>query len=68
LPGKPLRAAAFEVAEMAGWLEYSAGLELPRTVLQDVVTDSRPLCLYPKFARHIGHGSTTVASSFICAR
>jgi acyl-CoA reductase-like NAD-dependent aldehyde dehydrogenase len=33
--GKPLKAAAFEVAEMARWLEYSAGLELPRTVLQD---------------------------------
>ena len=33
--GKPLKAAAFEVAEMARWLEYSAGLDLPRTVLQD---------------------------------
>ena len=33
--GKPLKAAAFEVAEMARWLEYSAGLDLPRAVLQD---------------------------------
>ncbi len=33
--GKPLKAAAFEVAEMARWLEYAAGLDLPRAVLQD---------------------------------
>jgi Tannase and feruloyl esterase len=32
-----------------------------------VVTDSRPICLYPKFARYTGHGSTTEASSFACA-
>lgn len=33
-----------------------------------VVTDSRPLCLYPLLARYTGHGSTTQASSFVCAR
>jgi Tannase and feruloyl esterase len=33
-----------------------------------VVTDSRPICLYPLFARYTGHGSTTSASSFVCAR
>jgi hypothetical protein len=33
-----------------------------------VVTDSRPICLYPEFARYTGHGSTTDASSFVCAR
>jgi hypothetical protein len=33
-----------------------------------VVTDSRPLCLFPPFARYTGHGSTTQASSFVCAR
>jgi len=32
-----------------------------------VVTDSRPLCRYPRFARYTGHGSTTQASSFVCA-
>jgi Tannase and feruloyl esterase len=34
----------------------------------NVVTDTRPLCLYPKFARYRGHGSTTQASSFTCVR
>ncbi|HXP18643.1 MAG TPA: tannase/feruloyl esterase family alpha/beta hydrolase [Streptosporangiaceae bacterium] len=31
-------------------------------------TDTRPLCRYPEFARYSGHGSTTKASSFVCAR
>jgi hypothetical protein len=34
----------------------------------NVVIDSRPLCLYPLFARYKGNGSTTQASSFVCAR
>ena len=33
--GKPLPAAAFEVSQAALWLEASAGLDLPREVLQD---------------------------------
>lgn len=31
-----------------------------------VITDSRPICEYPKFARYTGHGSTTTASSYTC--
>jgi hypothetical protein len=31
-----------------------------------VVTGSRPICLYPKFARYIGHGSTTQARNYVC--
>jgi hypothetical protein len=34
----------------------------------NVVTDSRPICEYPRFARYTGHGSTTVASSYTCRR
>jgi feruloyl esterase len=34
----------------------------------NVVTATRPLCLYPEFARYRGHGSTTQASSYRCAR
>ena len=33
--GKPVPAAAFEVSQTALWLEVSAGLDLPREVLQD---------------------------------
>ncbi|MBV9379930.1 MAG: tannase/feruloyl esterase family alpha/beta hydrolase [Streptosporangiaceae bacterium] len=33
-----------------------------------VVTDSRPICLYPRFAHYTGHGSTTEATSYVCAR
>jgi acyl-CoA reductase-like NAD-dependent aldehyde dehydrogenase len=33
--GKPLQAAAFEVAETARWLRASADLEIPREVVQD---------------------------------
>jgi acyl-CoA reductase-like NAD-dependent aldehyde dehydrogenase len=33
--GKPLRAAALEVASAARWLEAAAALELPREVVQD---------------------------------
>lgn len=33
--GKPLKAAAFEVAETARWLSTSAELEMPRAVVQD---------------------------------
>src|SRR5258708_38756193 len=32
----------------------------------NVVTQSRPLCLYPLVARYLGHGHTTTASSFAC--
>jgi acyl-CoA reductase-like NAD-dependent aldehyde dehydrogenase len=33
--GKPLKAAAFEVAETARWLSASAELEMPRAIVQD---------------------------------
>src|ERR1700744_4860203 len=46
--GKPLQAAAFEVAETARWLSAAAGLEIPREVAQDdergyAVVERRPL-------------------------
>jgi len=31
------------------------------------VTASRPVCLYPDFARYTGHGSPNSASSYVCA-
>jgi len=34
----------------------------------NVVTLSRPLCMFPRTARNTGHGSTADASSFTCAR
>jgi acyl-CoA reductase-like NAD-dependent aldehyde dehydrogenase len=46
--GKPLQAAAFEVAETARWLSASAGLQVPREVAQDdergyATVERRPL-------------------------
>jgi hypothetical protein len=64
-PGQPLES-------LVNWVEHGAAPKvIPGAIVDpatNVVTDSRPLCLYPKFARYIGHGSTTVASSFVCAR
>jgi hypothetical protein len=63
-PGQPLEA-------LVKWVEHGVA---PTVILGEtvdpatgVVTDSRPLCLYPKLARYKGHGSTTQASSYVCA-
>jgi len=57
---------------LVNWVEHA---KAPTSILgattdpaTGVVTDSRPLCLYPRFARYTGHGSTTQASNFVCAR
>jgi len=57
---------------LVSWVEHG---KAPASILgattdpaTGVVTDTRPLCLYPKFARYSGHGSTTQASSFTCSR
>jgi Tannase and feruloyl esterase len=57
---------------LARWVEHGAA---PVSILArqpipatNVVTDSRPLCLYPEFARYTGYGSTTDASSYVCTR
>jgi hypothetical protein len=64
-PGEPLES-------LVNWVEHGVA---PTVILGEtvdpatgVVTDSRPLCLYPLLARYAGHGSTTQASSFVCAR
>jgi feruloyl esterase len=64
-PGQPLDA-------LVNWVEHG---KAPDSILgtttdpaTNVVTDSRPLCAYPSFARYTGDGSTTQASSFTCAR
>jgi feruloyl esterase len=64
-PAEPLRS-------LVRWVE---GGHAPAVILgattdpaTSVVTDSRPICLYPRFARYSGHGSTTQAGSFTCAR
>lgn len=57
---------------LVNWVEHgkAPGVIPGATVdpATNVVTDTRPLCLYPLFARYKGHGSTTKASSFTCAR
>jgi Tannase and feruloyl esterase len=64
-PAAPLNA-------LVTWVEHgTAPTALLGTTVDPatgVITDSRPVCLYPRFARYTGHGSTTVASSFTCAR
>jgi Tannase and feruloyl esterase len=64
-PAQPLTA-------LVGWVQDGiAPTSLLGTTVDPatgVVTDSRPVCEYPRFARYTGHGSTTVASSYTCAR
>ena len=64
-PAQPLTA-------LVGWVEHGiAPTSLLGTTVDPVtgvVTDSRPVCEYPRFARYTGHGSTTEASSYTCAR
>jgi hypothetical protein len=57
---------------LVGWVEHG---KAPAAILgatsdpaTNVVTATRPLCRYPRFARYRGRGSTTQASSFTCAR
>jgi feruloyl esterase len=64
-PAQPLNA-------VVAWVEHGTA---PASILgtttdpaTGVVTDSRPLCRYPRFARYTGHGSTTDAASFVCAQ
>jgi hypothetical protein len=56
---------------LVNWVERGqAPSTIPGTVADPVtnlVTQSRPLCLYPLVARYLGHGSTAAASSFACA-
>jgi len=55
---------------LVDWGEHGqAPTSIPGTTVDPatgMVTGYRPLCLYPGFARYIGHGSTTAASSFVC--
>lgn len=64
-PGQPL-------AAVVSWVEHGvAPTVIPGETIDpatNVVTDSRPICEYPRFARYTGHGSTNVASSYTCRR
>jgi hypothetical protein len=58
------------IDSLVNWVEHG---KAPTVILgtttdpaTGVVTDSRPICLYPKFARYIGHGSTTQARNYVC--
>ena len=63
-PAQPLDAVVV-------WVEHG---KAPKSILgtttdpaTGVVIASRPICLYPEFARYTGQGSTTDASSYVCA-
>ena len=60
------------LAAVVKWVEHGqAPQSIPATVTDPatgVVTLSRPLCAYPLVARYTGHGSTSRAQNFICAR
>jgi feruloyl esterase len=65
-------APADPLSTVVHWVEQG---QAPTSILGTVVdpatgivTLSRPLCQYPLVARYMGHGSTGVASSFVCAR
>lgn len=63
-PAQPL-------AALAKWVEKGqAPTTIPGTVTNPatgLVTQTRPLCLYPGVARYVGHGSTAQATSYTCA-
>ena len=63
-PGQPL-------ASVVNWVELGvAPSSIPGETIDPAtgaVTGSRPLCLYPGFARFTGRGSPAQASSFVCA-
>jgi feruloyl esterase len=65
-------APADPLTAIVNWVENG---QAPRSILgtvvdpaTNVVTLSRPLCMFPRTARYTGHGSTADASSFTCAR
>lgn len=65
-PAEPVQ----PISSLVNWVEHG---KAPTAILGNttdpatgVVTDSRPICLYPKFARYIGHGSTTQARNYVC--
>ena len=64
-PGQPL-------AAVVNWAELGAApSSIPGETIDPAtgaVTGSRPLCLYPGFARYTGRGSPAQASSFVCTR
>lgn len=67
----PAPAPGAALNAVVSWVEHGTA---PSSILgtttdpaTGVVTDSRPICLYPAFARYTGSGSTTQASSFVCA-
>jgi feruloyl esterase len=62
-PADPLKA-------VVNWVQHGqAPVSILGTVTDpatNVVTLSRPLCMYPLMDYHKGHGSTSTATSFIC--
>lgn len=65
-------APAGPLAAVVKWVEHSQPpTSIPGTVTDPTtgqVTLSRPLCAYPLVARYTGHGSTSQARNFTCAR
>ena len=64
-------APADSLDAVVAWVEHgTAPAQLLGTTTDPatgVVTGSRPVCQYPQFPRYTGHGSTTQATSYICA-
>jgi len=64
-PGQPL-------AAVVNWVELgTAPATIPGETIDPAtggVAGSRPLCLYPGFARYTGRGPSTAPSSYVCAK
>ena len=72
-PGTPyqLRAPAIPLQDVANWVERG---EAPRSILAvkvdpqtNFVTESRPLCAYPRTAVYSGIGNPNLAASYRCS-
>jgi Tannase and feruloyl esterase len=60
------------LAAVVSWVEHGrAPASIPAALIDPAtgsVVETRPLCAYPLVARYNGHGSTTDAANFTCAR
>jgi feruloyl esterase len=56
---------------VVNWVENGAAPASMLATTADAngnVVESRPLCAYPRVARYLGHGSTSSAENFYCAK
>jgi len=70
-PDPPIEDAAHDVlTAVMEWVEHQRAPDkiIASSVKDSVVSMTRPLCAYPKFAHYSGHGDINNSNSFTCVR